>query len=575
LGWALGVAILVVGLGAGWWAGHRATTTPSENPLGDAKFTRLTDFRGAEGDAALSPDGRFAAFLSDRDGQLDVWLNQVGSGRFVNLTQGRYVVGRLPLRNLGFSGDGSEIWFGGAPRVRMRIMPLVGGPSRPFLTERTAEVTWSPDGERLVYHTDAPGDPMFVADRTGADPKQIFVDPIPGGHNHFQAWSPDGQWIYFARGIQATSEYDVWRIAPSGGQPERLTRHNNYIAYPTPIDQRTVLYVARDQDGSGPWLWALDIERRITHRAAYGIEQYLSVAASANGRRLVATVANPSARLWTVPILERLAEERDAKPLALPTVRAIAPRFGGNSLFYLSSEGTGDGLWRFQSGQAFEIWKGGEVPLFEPPAVAADGRTVGVVLRKQGKVSLHLVSADGAESRLLTDAVDVRGSASWSPDGKWIVTGGNDASGPGLFKIPIDGGAPVRLFAGPAFNPVWSPDGSLIVYAGANTSVDAPLLAIRADGTSVDLPVIRVRVQGERFRFLPGGTGLVYMQGAFPSQDFWLLDLATKKTRQLTLLNTNAAMRTFDISPDGREIVFDRMQENSDVVLIDLPRHGK
>ena len=113
------------------------------------------------------------------------------------------------------------------------------------------------------------------------------------------------------------------------------------------------------------------------------------------------------------------------------------------------------------------------------------------------------------------------------------------------------------------------------MYAGANTSVDAPLLAIRADGTSVDFPVIRVRVQGERCRFLPGGKGLVYMRGAFPSQDFWLLDLVTKKTRRLTLLNSNAAMRTFDISPDGREIVFDRVQENSDVVLIDLPREGK
>ena len=31
-------------------------------------------------------------------------------------------------------------------------MPFVGGPSRPFLTERTAEVTWSPDGERLVWN---------------------------------------------------------------------------------------------------------------------------------------------------------------------------------------------------------------------------------------------------------------------------------------------------------------------------------------------------------------------------------------------------------------------------------------
>jgi serine/threonine protein kinase len=567
LPWIL-VALLLAGFG-GWTVVNRPRPT-DQNPFSNAQFTRLTDFRGGEGDAALSPDGKFAAFRSDQDGPLDVWLTQVGSGRFVNLTQGKYVKARLPVRNLGFSGDGSEIWLGGAPAGRMLIMPLVGGPPRPFLTERSVEVTWSPDGGRLVYHTDAPGDPMFVADRTGADPKQIFVDPIPGGHNHFQAWSSDGQWIYFARGIQATTEYDLWRIAASGGQPERLTRHNNYLAYPTPIDQRTVLYVARDRDGSGPWLWALDIERRITRRVTYGVEQYLSVAGSTDGRRLVATVANPSANLWTVPILERLAEESDEKPSALPTVRAQAPRFGGTSLFYLSSLGAGDGLWRFQDGQALEIWKGAEGTLFEPPAAAANGRWVAVVLRKQGNLRLQLVSSDGAESRLLTDAVDVRGSGSWSPDGKWIVTGGNDTTGPGLFKIRIDGGAPVRLVAGPAFNPVWSPDGNLIVYAGANSSVDAPLLAIRPDGTSVDLPPIRVRVEGERCRFLPSGTGLVYMQGASPSQDFWLLDLRTKKTRRLTRLNNNAAMRTFDITPDGKQIVFDRLRQNSDIVLIDL-----
>jgi tricorn protease-like protein len=61
------------------------------------------------------------------------------------------------------------------------------------------------------------------------------------------------------------------------------------------------------------------------------------------------------------------------------------------------------------------------------------------------------------------------------------------------------------------------------------------------------------------------------MQGLLPPQDFWSLDLATGKTRQLTSLSGRAAMRTFDITPDGRQIVFDRLRENSDIVLIDLP----
>ena len=118
---------------------------------------------------------------------------------------------------------------------------------------------------------------------------------------------------------------------------------------------------------------------------------------------------------------------------------------------------------------------------------------------------------------------------------------------------------------------MWSPDGSLIAYVGANVGANTPLLGVHPDGSRIELPAINVLRSGERVRFLPDGKGLVYMQGKLPSQDFWLLDVATKKTRPLAQLRNSAAMRTFDITPDGKQIVFDRLRENSDIVLIDLP----
>ncbi len=572
--WFVAAAALIGASAVAGWLAHGPSESVT-NPLANATFTRLTDFEGVERDAAISADGRFVAFLSNRSGPLDVWVSQVGTGSAVNLTQGK--TGNLDglVRALGFSGDGSQIWFHEADvATPLRILPLMGGAPRVFLASSPGKtppwnVAWSPDGSRLVYHTADKGDPMFVTDRTGASPRQIFISN-PGVHNHYPVWSRDGQFIYFARGSPTTSEMDLWRISPHGGEPERLTQHNSEVSYPAPLDSRTVVYVARDRDGSGPWLWALDVNRKTTHRVSFGLERYLSVAASADGRHLVATEASLSASLWSVPILNRVAEERDAKPYPVGTVRALGPRFGGTSLFYLSSRGTGDGLWRYQDGQTTEIWRGSDGALLDPPAVSPDGRRVAIVLRRNGKLTLHLATAEGSEFRPLGESIDIRGAADWSPDGQWIVTGGTDAQSPGVFKIPVGGGSPVRLTTGEASNPVWSPDGNLIVYSGENVGYFAPLLAVRPDGTPVTLPSIQVLREGVRARFLRNGSGLVFIQGPLSAQDLWLLDLATMKTRALTHLDNAGTIRTLDISPDGN-IVFDRLRDKSHVVLIDLP----
>src|SRR5262245_25806160 len=490
LPWLVAAAVAALATGFGVWEARRPAAL-RENPLADAQFSHLTDFEGSESDAAISPDGKFVVFLADRDVSASLWLTQVGTGRFVRLTEdsARPPQGALTVRRVGSSGDGSEIWYlayTGAPGGGVKLMPLTGGQARPFLSDRTVNVSWSPDGQLLVYHTSDPGDPIFIADRTGAATRQIFVG-IAGEHNHYPTWSPDGQWIYFSRGSPPIHDTDLWRIAVSGGEPERLTHHDGDVGFPTPIDERTVLYVARPEDGSGSGLWALDLERKTTRRVSLGLEQYTSLAASADGHRLVATVANPRASLWSVPILDHPGVEADVKPFALPVVRALMPRFGGASLFFLSSVGTGDGLWRYQDGQTFEIWKGADGALQEPPAVSHDGSRVAIVLRQKGKLRLHLVSADGAEFKPIAETLDIRGTPSWSPDAQWIVTDGFDGQGEGLFKIPTAGGPPVRLAPGPAINPVWSPDNSIIVYTGSTVAADALLLAVRPDSAKVDL----------------------------------------------------------------------------------------
>jgi Tol biopolymer transport system component len=342
-----------------------------------------------------------------------------------------------------------------------------------------------------------------------------------------------------------------------------------------PLDARTLLYVGRASDRSGPWLWALDVERKVSRRVNSGVGQYTSVSASRDGRRIVSTVANPSASLWRVPVLERQADDHDTQPYQLTTARALAPRFRGRSLFYLSTSGNGDGLWRVENGQATEVSKGAEGGLYEPAAVSPDGSRAAIVVRRERKRQLVIVSVDGRSSRTLAPSLDIQGAAGQgtvdrSPDGAWIVTGGRDAQGPGLFKIDANSGAAVRIVAGRADNPVWSPDGNVIVYSGKFFTGQVELLGVRPDGSPVALPSVRTRPGG--YRFLPDGTGLVYLP-FIPSLDFSMVDLATKQTRQLTRLSNQGTLGTFDITPDGKAIVFDRTRENSDIVLIERPKH--
>jgi hypothetical protein len=106
----------------------------------------------------------------------------------------------------------------------------------------------------------------------------------------------------------------------------------------------------------------------------------------------------------------------------------------------------------------------------------------------------------------------------------------------------------------------------LILYAGRSLVGQVQLLAVRPDRTPVELPETWVRPGG--YRFLPNSSGIVYLP-RIHALDFWLLDLATGQPRQLTRFGNHGTLRTFDITPDGQAIVFDRSRQNSDIVLID------
>jgi Tol biopolymer transport system component len=409
---------------------------------------------------------------------------------------------------------------------------------------------------------------LFVTGPNEKEGKQIYA-AAPGVHCHFPTWSPDAAFIYFVQGFPP-NETDIWRIRPTGGTPERITFHNSFVAFPTFLDPRTLLYTTHAEDGSGPWLYAIDVERRVPHRISFGVERYTSIAATADRRRFVATVANPDASLWRIPISEGMVEESAASRVVLPTVRGLSPRFAKDYMLYLSSKGGDDGIWKLANGTAVELWSGslGRVPA--GPASSPDGQLIAFTPQKSGRTRLYVMNADGTGVREIGGSLDVRGSPAWSPDGKWITVGADTGSGLKLYNVPANGGPSIQILDKPAMDPVWSPDGSFLVHSGPRVGATIPAEAITPDGKPFNVPQ-QIQPRSNRFSFLPGKRVLVVLQGEFWHRNFWLIDLNSGKQRQLTNFSREFLISDFDVSPDGKEIIFGRAKENSNIILIDLP----
>jgi Tol biopolymer transport system component len=557
----------------GWYAVQSDLLWRS--PLADAKFTPVTDFSGDHEAAAISRDGKHLAFIAERDGKVDAWLSAINSGSYRNLTNGD--AGELinpATRTLGFSADSQSVFVwtrhseGSRPaEVSILSAPVSGGSLRPYLAG-AAELDSSHDGKRIVYHTTAPGDPMFVRDLSappGTVDHRIYAAP-DGVHCHFPIWSPDDAYIYFVRGVPP-DEWDIWRVRASGADLERITAHNSRVAYPVLLDARTLLYLADDAQRDGPWLYAMDVVHRVPHQISLGVETYTSLAASADGLHLAATVANRRTSIW------RMKLDTDASAAAavpeLVSPNGSSARFAGHGIVYVAESANGQRLWKSEAHSRSEIWNAAPGRIAGAPAVSADRRRIAVPVEEAGRSKLYVMDADGSHARVVADSLELRGNPDWAPDGRSIVISALHDGKPNLTRVFLDGAAPTSLTSEYSIDPAWSPDGQFVLYTGSDVGTTFPLRAAAADGHPYPLPGIMLSRGARRISFLPSSQALAILTGGIGHKNLSLLDLQTGAQRTLAELPPGFNIRDFDISADGSELMFERVEGNSFAALIE------
>ncbi len=122
------------------------------------------------------------------------------------------------------------------------------------------------------------------------------------------------------------------------------------------------------------------------------------------------------------------------------------------------------------------------------PELAPDGRSVVYAAdASDGSTDLYLMSLDGDSkplgSRLLLDGPGNLSETTWSPDGGELIVRSDSEKGADLYRYSWET-RDLQLFARDAFNPMWSPDGSAVVFAGfrPRDHTDADIFVVDATG---------------------------------------------------------------------------------------------
>jgi Tol biopolymer transport system component len=316
----------------------------------------------------------------------------------------------------------------------------------------------------------------------------------------------------------------------------------------------------------------MDVERRVPHRLTSALDRYTSLAASADGRRLVLTLASPKRTLWRLPIAASPNGVSAPARISLTTSTGSSPRLGPDYLLYASATGAAESIWKIANGAGTELWSAQDAQVLGGPAISPDGRQVAFSVRQHGKSLLYVMESDGSNARVVADSLDLQGDPAWAPDGQSLTSAANDHGVPRLFRIPLDGHAPSLFVQEYSVDPAWSPDGQFVVYSGPDIGTTFSVNAVAADASAHSLPPLTLTRGARHIAFLPGGHSLVLLRGEIQHKNLWLINLDTGAERQLTNLTPDFDIRDFDISPDGHEVVLERVQDLSDIALLDLPK---
>jgi Tol biopolymer transport system component len=550
------------------------------------RAVRLTSGPAHESAPALSPDGKWVAYLSNARGATDVWVKFIAAGEAVNLTAtaGLDLPAQADIGGLAITPDGTGILFdAGTEREGTRsygswIVPApLGGVPRRFLG-RGRGVRWSPDGTRIAYVMagGAAGDALWVADGDGNNAREL-ASRRGGIHRHWPAWSMDGRSVYFNYSVSSLNAepVEIYRLPADGGSAEPTVVTVRRAMYPVPMPDGKSLVYAANPDTSELALWwrPLADPAAPSVRLTSGVGEYSEPHASADGRRVVSALVDVRQSLEMIPINGRGA----STPLSSGFTGDLDPTLSrdGQRLVFSSTRSGNRNLWSANpDGTAASPLTSG-LAIDERPAISPDGRQIAFLSDRGGARGIWLIDTTGGAARQLAKVVAFD-SLSWSADGSRLVfaTQG-DASALQVLTV-ADGRITTVPTPGSASAPAWSPVGDVIAYlaspASGATSGPPRIAFVTAAGAPLPHSFPAPNLGNGMMAWNSAGT-LVAVAGNSGSvaSELWVFDPAGRQPgRRVATFPHNVRLRGITWTRADDAVIVGQARRTGDIVLFEL-----
>ena len=483
-------ALVAAGVITGYLVHLPRRLVTAEPDWSDVTLSLLTTDPGYEGEPTFSPDGHTIAYVSDREGNFEIYLQQIDGGPAINLTKN-------PAADIqpAFSPDGREIAFvsdrsgtseifhsaPGLPVVGgdIWIMPALGGPAR-RIVENGNFPSWTSDGSALLYvHGTYRNSHIARIPASGGEGRDIPIEEKYVARYYFPRLSDDGRWLLYQNGNQ------IEVVAAAGGKPKVLAV-GQFPAWGA--GSTTILYTNGDP-GKGRSLWRAPFSlakgelsgepRPLT----FGRGSDVGAAASRDGRAIVFAALDESLDLEEIPFDAEAGRVTGQPEVLTPGSNRVGffdPSPDGKSVVFAAERGEASDLFRVDPpAPPVQLTRN---PSFSDsnPLWSPDGKRIAFSRAAAGApdetAALWIMNADGTSPRRVTD---YSGEMVWLSDGKALIQRGGK-----LWRIDLSSGA-TEPFEGPKTRTLMTtdPSGQWLAYQTNETGAFAVSVVPIAGGT--------------------------------------------------------------------------------------------